>query len=120
MRKRVDLTRLLILLEIADDFEEPAHLYDRLSERFASWKITINPEEIRTSLKELVASGLASAYWLGPGPQLKLDGFPPEDEVQNYYFRITDEGRRIIPVWRDEWPFDDVGDLPETWTPPRA
>src|ERR1700728_3804704 len=109
--KRKDLIRLVTLLEIADNFVEPAHVYDRVAGRLGVFKIAVSPEETRASLIELIESSFAKAYWLGPGPQREVDGVPPLDDFQEYYFHITEEGVEMIPIWRKRWPFDDVGDL---------
>lgn len=109
--KRKKLIQLVTLLEIADANEEPVHIYNRVAGRLAAVGIPVDPSDIRMSLVELVESGLAKAYWLGPGSQREIDGVPPPADFQDYYFWRTDEGLRIIPVWRQQWPFDDVGDL---------
>lgn len=108
---RKDLIRLIALLEIADDYEEPKHVYDRVIGRLAACNLTVSPEDVRTSLIELIKLGFAKAHWLGPGPQRELEGVPSRDDFEEYFFFITDEGERIVPVWRKQWPFDDVGDL---------
>ena len=109
--KRKDLIRLVTLLEIADNFVEPEHVYDRVAGRLGIFKIAVSPEESRASLIELIESGFAKAYWLGPGPQKELDGVPSPADFQKYYFHITEEGVEMIPIWRGQWPFDDEGDL---------
>ena len=109
--KRKQLIQLITLLEISDASEEPAHVYDRVAGRLAAIGVPVDPSDIRMSLIELVDSGFAKAYWLGPGPQKEIDGVPPPADFPDYYFWRTDKGLRIIPVWRKRWPFDDVGDL---------
>ncbi len=114
--KRKKLIQLATLLAISDASELPADVYDRVARRLAAVGISVGSTEIRMSLIELIESGFAKAYWLGPGPQREIDGVPPPADFQDYYFFRTDEGLRIIPVWRKHWPFDDVGDLLPEWS----
>ena len=116
---RKEIVRLGVLREIADDYEEPVHIYDHLAEQLGACQVGVKPEDIKKSLIELVELGLAKGYWLhGPRPVKEVEGVPPLDSFQNNYFWITDEGCRALNEWRHEWPFDDEDRLIEGWSPP--
>jgi len=114
---RSDLIRLAVLLEISDDYEEPVHVHHNVSERLKVCGIATEPEDVHRALTDLVQSGLARAYWLGPGPEQEVHGLPPPDRFEKYYFLITDEGHRTLAIWRKEWPLDDEDELLPTWSP---
>jgi hypothetical protein len=115
---RTELVRLGVLLEISDDYEEPQHIHDRLVDRLGVCKVAVTLEDIRRSLIDLVESGFAKAYRLGPGDGYEVQGLPPLDRFQDHYFRITDEGKRILANWRTEWPLDEEDELLPGWPPP--
>src|SRR5580658_9829593 len=101
---RVVLIRLGVLLEISDDYEEPTHVHGRLTERLGICNVLVAPEDVQRSLIELVEGGLAKAYWLGADSDEEVQGLPPLDHFQDYYFLITDEGLSTLVVWRKDWP----------------
>jgi len=115
-----DLIRLLVLVEISDDYEEPEHVYENVAKRARLCGMVIQFVDVRTALMELVGSGLAKAYRLSTTAQaMEIQGFPPVDQVHEYYFWITEKGKGIVDSTRgDSWPFDDEGDLRPDWSPP--
>jgi hypothetical protein len=116
---RKDLIRLAVLLEISDDYEQPAHVYVRVTERLRACEVLVNPEDIGVSLRDLVESGLARAYRIsGLGPVEDIEGMPAIDHLQDYYFWITDKGRLTLTSWRHEWPLDEEDQLIPGWSPP--
>jgi hypothetical protein len=115
---RTELIRLGVLLEISDDYEEPAHVHQNLVERLKVCGLAVTSEDIRMSLIDLIQSGLATAYWLGTDSDEEVQGLPPLDRFQDFFFRITDEGNRVLEIWRKEWPLDEEDELLPGWSPP--
>jgi hypothetical protein len=112
---REELLRLSVLMSIADDYEEPVHVYGCVEGDFGLCGLPVSPGDTQKALIELTESGLAKAYYLGPGPVKELEGIPPFDGSGSYYFLITDDGRRSLAEWRKDWPFDDEGELIPGW-----
>lgn len=119
--KEHDFVRLLVLVQISDDYEEPEHIYENVAGKAMLCGITVQPADIGKVLVDLVESGLAKAYRLSTTePAIEIEGAPPVDQVQGYYFLITERGKEVIDSSRDErWPFDDEGALRPGWCPPR-
>jgi hypothetical protein len=116
---REQLVQLAVLMNIADDYEELAHIHGRVSEDLEICGVAIAQEETRRALTGLVESGLAKAWWLcGPGPAEAIEGLPAPVRFQDYYFWITDGGKQALASWRLEWPLDDEGELMPGWSPP--
>jgi hypothetical protein len=114
-----ELVDLAALLEISDDYEEPVHIHHRVAKRLGICGVVVAPDEIRGALIDLLGSGLAKAYWLGgPGPVEELSGLPALDRFQDYYFWITDEGKRALAVRRRQWPLDEEDEILPGWSPP--
>lgn len=113
---REELVRLAVLMSIADDYEEPVHVYLGVAEDLGPCGLWVAPEETQQALTELTQSGLAKAYKLSP-PQQELDGVPPFDGSYDYYFWITEDGLRSLAIGRarDDWPLDDEGELIPGW-----
>jgi hypothetical protein len=113
---RAELVRLAVLLNISDDYEEPVHVYEVVAYELGLCGLSLVPEETQKALIELTESGLAKAYYLGPGPGEELQGIPPFDGSHSYYFLITDDGFQTLAAWRKDWPFDDEGELIPGWS----
>jgi hypothetical protein len=113
-----ELVRLGVLLEISDDYEEPKHIHLRLVDRLGVCKVAVTSEDIRRSLIDLIESGFAKAYWLGADSDEEVQGLPPLDRFQDFFFRITDEGECVLEVWRKDWPLDEEDELLPGWSPP--
>jgi hypothetical protein len=74
--------------------------------------------DVRLALIELVKLGWAKAYRLSPGdPIEEVRGAPSEEQVDNYYYWITDMGRAAQGSF-EGWPFDEVGVILPDWRPP--
>jgi hypothetical protein len=114
------LLRLLVLGEIADDYEEPNHIYENVARRATACGIATTQQLVELLLLELVEQGMAKAYDLRAEDGAELAGAPRLDQVSEYYFLITSEGLAAFVAARTAgpWPFDDEGDLVDGWCPP--
>ena len=114
---REELVRLDVLMTIADDYEEPVHVWQCVTEDLGPCGFRVAPEEAQQALIELTESGLAKAYHLsGRAPFAEeLQGIPPFDGSHDYYFLITEDGLQALAVWRKDWPLDDEGDFISGW-----
>jgi hypothetical protein len=115
-----ELTRQIVLGAIADDYEEPNHIYQDVEARATTCGIPITVGSVQRILLELVEQGLAKAYILSPfEPVVELDGAPRIETIANHYFWITPYGLTVFRTARDsnDWPFDEEGDLKVGWTP---
>jgi hypothetical protein len=116
--RRFDLIQMLVLDEISDDFEEPQHIHERLAHLSERCQLTITQENVRQALTDLVQSGRAKAYRLSLGdPGEEIQGAPPPERANDYYYWITDEGRKIQEAF-DGCPFDGRGGMIPGWRPP--
>jgi hypothetical protein len=115
--KQRDLVRLLILAIISDDYEEPTHIYDRLTEEAQLCGISVQPADIHQALADLINLSLAKAYKLSTTePSIEVQGVPPVENSQGLFFWATDKGRAAVVAARDDqWPFDDEGALRAGW-----
>lgn len=106
---RQELIRLSVLMNIADDYEDPVHVYECVADDFDQCGLAVAPAETQQALIELTQSGLAKAYRLSVHEPFaeELDGLPPFDGSHDYYFLITEDGLKTLAVWH--WPFDDEG-----------
>lgn len=115
---RVDLTRMLVLNEISDDFEEPQHIHEVLAPLAEKCQFIITQEEVKQALIHLVRSGLARAYRLSPWSEgEEIQGAPLPEQAGDYYYWITDEGRKTQGAFKG-WPFDGRGGAIPGWSPP--
>jgi len=108
---------MLVLNEIADDFEEPDHIRGRLSELGSDCGLAVDPSDVNHALVDLVKLGWAKAYDLWKEPREELQAVPGLEEVGKYYYWITPEGRHIQSSF-EGWPFDDEGAPVPGWLPP--
>jgi hypothetical protein len=117
---RNGLKRLLVLTEIADDYEEPGHIYENVAKEAKLCGMAIEPSEILKILVDLIESGEAKAYRLLPvkGPAGEVQGVPSLDELGDYYFWITKKGLEARSSSADNWPFDGEGELLPGWSSP--
>jgi hypothetical protein len=106
-------------MNIADDYEEPVHVYQCVLEDLRPCGLAIAPEETQRALSELTESGLAKAYRLSSREPFaeELQGLPPFDGSYDYYFYITEQGLRSLAARRarDDWPLDDEHELVPGW-----
>jgi hypothetical protein len=112
-----------VLAEIADDYEEPKHVWENVEQRARFSGIAVTKSEIYHLLLQAVADGLAKPYDLAvKGPVVELPVAPPLERIEGYYFWITEKGRdlHLLAREREQWPFDDEGELVPGWVPPTA
>jgi hypothetical protein len=116
---REELVRLAVLMNIADDYEEPVYIYECVLEDLEPCGLTVAPEETQRALIELTESGLARAYRLSSREPFveELQDLPPFDGSYDYYFWITEEGLRSLTAGRAliDWPLDDEHELIPGW-----
>jgi predicted XRE-type DNA-binding protein len=116
--KRDELTRMFVLDAIADDYENLEKINGEVKSFYGNCGLTIQPSEILGALIDLIELGLARAYWLWQHPPREIEGVPPLDEIDNYYFWLTEEGRKVHDAVDDRWPFDKEGALRRDWMLP--
>jgi len=114
---RYEMVRMLVLNEIADDYEEPSHIYERLEDLGRKCGMVIQPLDVKRALVDLVESGWAGAYDLWRKPVEELRAPPPPERVDEYYYLITQRGREAQSSF-EAWPFDDTGAILQGWSPP--
>jgi hypothetical protein len=108
-----------VLAEISDDYEEPEHVYENVAERARICGMSVQQLEIRTMLLELVQMGLAKTYILSTRePAIEVQGPPSLDNIHDFYFWITEEGKTALSSLRRCWPLDDEDSLLPGWSPP--
>jgi len=108
-----ELIRMLVLNEIADDYEEPKHLHEQLASLAERCGMTIQPLDVRHALIDLVRIGWAKAYRLSQKePVEEVRGTPSAELAEDYYYWITDKGRQVQSC------FDDTGEIIPGWRPP--
>ena len=114
-----EIIRLLVLSEISDDFEEPKHIHERVSDRGRAAGLAIETTDVENAIVDLLRLGLAKAYRLSPSaPETEVFGVLRLEALRECYFLITERGLNTLADWRKEWwPFDDEGDFLPDWSP---
>jgi hypothetical protein len=112
---RCELIRRFVLNEIADDYEELGKLYAEVADLGTRSGLPIEKFEILQELILLIESGLASAFILTTVPVQQIQGVPPLDKVEDYYFLVTDKGMELQLSDDSWWPFDDDFQLRKDW-----
>jgi hypothetical protein len=109
---------MLVLNEIADDYEEPVHVREQLASVAERCGMVIEPVDVRHALIDLVELGWAKAYRLSPrDPVEEVQGAPAIERAEDYYYWITEKGREVQGSFNG-WPFDDDGNMIPNWCPP--
>jgi hypothetical protein len=116
--KRDDLIRMFVLDVMADDYENLEMIYTEIHKFGERCGLTFHPSEILTALIDLIELGLARAYWLWQHPARGIEGVPPLDEIDKYYFWLTEEGKKVQLADYENWPFDTAGAIRKEWVPP--
>jgi SAM-dependent methyltransferase len=118
---RSEFIRMLVVNEIADDYEEIVHVTENVSRDGAKCGLTITRADVERAFLEAVEMGLAKAYRLTVSPLEEIQGVPTVDQIEELYFYCTIAGFDFILYVRDEdWPFDDEHELRKDWTPPEG
>jgi len=100
---RSALIRLMVLIEISDDYENVDQLIlPHVGEQAAKCGLAIKRSEIVDALAGLIQDGLAKAYLLSPFEPFstELEGMPPLDVIEQdfeTYFYVTKKGK-LLPV----------------------
>jgi hypothetical protein len=121
---RTDLIKLLVLDEVADDYENFYEIKTEVVAAGVDCGLKIEPAEIAGALVDLLADGFVKAYRLYPGPVQEVPSsaaaasLPSEAlTVCSYsdqrpgdrYYLPTPKGRELHQ--NAEWPLDDEGRL---------
>jgi hypothetical protein len=115
---RADLLKLLILGEIADDYEGLDHIASHVITRAQLCGLSVSPEEVHGLLTDVLRSGFASAYDVSVDPPVQVSAKEVIGHLQGYYFWATEEGKRWFRSSWAEWPFDEEGQLVSGWSAP--
>jgi hypothetical protein len=116
---RKQLVSTFVLDVIADDYESLEKIYTDVAVLGTHCGMLIEKSEIFQALLALVESGLASAYILTTEPVQEIRGVPPLDQMNDYYYWVTDKGKQVVLADCSGWPFDDDFHLRKDWSPPR-
>jgi len=110
---RHEQIRVLVLNEIADDYEEPTHIREMISREFQPGGCEVDGNEILDALLDLLRAGLAKAYKLSSvAPYVEVAASSDLPELGRCYFWITPEGVNVLRNWKKQrWPFDDEGEI---------
>ena len=118
---RKELVRIVVLLDVSDDYETTVHIAQRLTNVANTCRVAFERHEVVDALSELLNTGLANVYRLSPyAPVEKIVGIPSASEFDDDYthFYITDEGKMEIDrMRRGAWPFDDDGNFRQEFCP---
>lgn len=114
---RYELVRMLVLNEIADDYEASAHIQERVSDLGRECELLIDAADVNLALLDLVKSGWAKAYDLWKEPREELQVVPKFEQIGEHYYWITPQGREVLSAF-EGWPFDDEGALLPGWHAP--
>lgn len=118
---RKELVRRFVLNEVGDDYENLEHIHTLIARDSARCGLAeVSRPEIVEGLAGLIESGLAKAYRLTPTRRTaeEIPGVPPVDQICEYYFWATPEGRELQRSDEDWYPFDESGELRRDWTLP--
>jgi hypothetical protein len=116
---RNDTVRMFILDVIADDYENLEKIRREVTALGARSGLTIHSSEIVRVLMEIIRTGLVRAYRLSPTqPTREVEGVPPQEEAEDLYYWLTDEGKKIQTSNYKNWPFDHAGNPRPDWYPP--
>ena len=116
--QRYVLIRMFVLDVMADDYENLEMIYGELHKFGERCGLTLRASEILAALIQLIELGLAKAYWLWQPPVREIEGVPPLDEIDRYYFWLTEEGRKVQLADYENWPFDTEGAVRRDWVCP--
>jgi hypothetical protein len=120
MNRRREFVRIFALDAIADDYEALETITRHVSRAGAQCGLAIQPTEIVQELLRLIELGWADVYYLSQWQRdaNKIAGMPPTDQLQNYYYYISEAGSIVqAEEWAD-YPFDDNGEVRADWIPP--
>jgi hypothetical protein len=106
---RTDLLRILILNDVADDYENLEHVTAEVARVAAINRLRIDREEVCIELSNLIAYGLIGAYRLSASSINEVAAVTAAASLGDYYYWQTPKGRAAHQ--NVEWPFDDEGRL---------
>lgn len=108
---------MLVLNEIADDYEEPDHVHERLAKRTRQFGLHIDLTEVNRALIDLVRLGWAKAYDLWKQPPEEFPAALDVENVGDYYYWITAPGLEAHSSF-ENWPFGEEGEIVPGWATP--
>jgi hypothetical protein len=119
---------MLVLNEIADDYENLHQITKQVTPAGSACGLTIETSEILHALRELITADLARAYRLSTMsrtaeeiqgmPRAHEIGSPDGSMVSDVFFWVTEKGRQLVLSGNPDWPFDDNNVLRSDWKPP--
>src|SRR5579883_2083772 len=111
--RRSELIQVFVLEAISDDYEDLEKVTKEVADLGARCGLSVAREETLSALRHLIETGMASAYRLQPTPDVPKasQGVPPDDQMDNHYFWITEKGRERHLATGAEWPFREDGTL---------
>lgn len=118
---RKEIIRRFVLNEICDDYENLEMIDKWVMQKSARAGLTVQDTEIIEALTDLIQSGLARTYRFRPPYKSQPDqipGMPRLEEISEYYFWATPEGRDLQVSDRSWYPFDDDDELRKDWAVP--
>jgi len=116
---REDLIRQLLLSQtIADDYDEIDRITECVTRNAAKCGVEVTPNEVRSYVWELLNHGLAKAYLLSTREPyvLGIPGVPSIEELDEYYFLLTEKGIEALNATTAPWPFDEDDNLLPGWS----
>lgn len=117
---RGELIGRLVLNIVGDGYQDLKRIKERVTDDGTLAGMSISEVEITSTLLDLIANGLASAFRLFPSeePPEAVQGVPELADLNKYYFLITDKGLALHGSEYKHWPFDDDGNPRKDWAPP--
>lgn len=113
---RNELVRMFVLDTVADDYEDVEIIAATVNTFARKCGMDVSFTELLQALEALIRIGWVKAYRLSPteAPQ-EINGVPDRDEIESYYFWVTEEGGRVQGIEDSDWPFDEDGVLKPDW-----
>ena len=108
---REELVRLLVLMAICDDYEEPDLLHEEMVRGFP--ELPVEPDDVAHALRQLMELGLANAYELGEHGRGMWEGVPADEKFAECYFKADKKGIRVQA--ERGIPLNDDGRLDRDW-----
>ncbi len=113
---RIDLTTILALNAIADDYENLETISQDVRQLGERCGLIFGHTEIEAAVLYLLEFGFAKAYRLSPyGPPDEVVGIPSLAEITSLYFFRTEMGSELQLRPIEGWPFDEHGSLRHGW-----
>jgi len=81
---------------VADDYESLGTIFKVIHRLTGHLDVGLTTREIIDALIGLICDGLVQAFALSPWTSaVAVDGVPPENELDQYYYYLTQKGHRF-------------------------